>query len=109
MSRVYSKNRKELASIKLISSQDAFIIGRNGNEVLNPKINFFGKIYKNFLLNIILSANKLGKKNHYVDDTSSLPSATKERIVDFFINEKTDNGNLRRVVYLVRGDKGNKK
>jgi hypothetical protein len=105
MSSIYTKNRKELASIRLIPAEEAWVKDSAGNHVLNPCYEFVGKINKSVMPNIIFKANRKDAKNHFVDDTSSLPKSTKEKIVDFLLNNKTDKDNNRRVVYLVRGDK----
>jgi hypothetical protein len=104
MSRVFSKNRKELAAIQLISAENAWVLNNSGKYVLNPDYVYVGKVNKTVMPNVILKANQADTKNHFVEDFSGLPKATKEKVVDFFLNEKTENDNNRRVVYLVRGD-----
>jgi hypothetical protein len=104
MSSTFSKNKKELAALRLVSADKAWIVDKKGNRVLSSEYNFVGKINKNVMPNVIFKANRNDSKNHFVDDTSSLPKVTKEKVVDFFLNDKTLGGGNRRVVYLVRGD-----
>ncbi|MGI5927922.1 MAG: hypothetical protein ACOX8A_12240 [Thermacetogeniaceae bacterium] len=104
MSRVFSKNNKELASLQIISSDEVWQVNKKGKAVLSNKYKFLGKIDR-AVPNFILKANNPNRKNYFIDDTSSLPKRTKSKIVDFFLNNKTVKGNKRRVVYLVHKDK----
>jgi hypothetical protein len=105
MSSTYTKNKKELASIRLVSADDAWVMDETGKHILNSAFDFVGKIHKSVMPNIIFKANRKDAKNHFVDDFSALPAITKEKVVDFFLNDKTESNNNRRIVYLVRGDK----
>ncbi len=107
MSRTFSKNRKELASVKLISAEEAYVLTKGGKRCLRKDVKFVGKITRG-LDSMILNASSMNSKSHFVDDTSELPRATKEKIVDFFFNNKSADGRRRKVVYLIRGDKKKK-
>ncbi len=106
MSSTFSKNRKELAGVKLLSANDVWEnIGNTGKVRLKRGLKFFGKIDRK-IPNFVLKANNPTAKTEFVDDTSSLPAATKKKVVDYFMN---DDNSKKRVVYLVRCDKDFKK
>lgn len=105
MSSTYSKNKKELAGAKVISSKEVFT-KRNGRYVVRPDIDIIGKVDTS-MSNFILKVNKRGGKPNFVDDVSELPKRTKSELVGHFYDEK-GNRNKNKVAYLVRTDRNSK-
>lgn len=106
MSSTYSKNKKELAGVKVISSKEAFE-KRNKKYVLSAEKSFIGKV-EMAMPNIVLKTNKKLGKTGFVEDVSSLPKRTKEELVNHFYDDK-GNRNKNQVAYLIRTDKKTKK
>ena len=90
----YSLNRK---GVRLISSSEAWIIGKNGSKRLNPKYRFVGKIEMT-MPNVIVSATDK-KKPSYRGDVSELPREAKRQIVDHFYSE-SGKRNKKTVAYF---------
>ena len=105
MSSTYSKNKKELAGAKVISSKDVFI-KRNGRYVVRPDVDIIGKVDTS-MSNFVLKVNKRGGKTDYVEDDSALQKRTKSELVGDFYAE---NGlrNKPKVAYLIRTDRKSK-
>ena len=83
--------------VRLISSEDAWIMGKNGKYRLNPKYHIIGKIDTK-LPNMIITASDR-KKPAYKGNTYDLNRTAKSQIVDHFYD---DNGkrNRRTVAYF---------
>ena len=102
MSNVFSKYRKELAGVKVVSSKEAWLYTKKGKPYLNPEYNIIGKVDSAFP-NFVLKANKKGFKTGYIEDTSALTKTTKERLVEHFYDKKGKR-TANKVAYLVRED-----
>ena len=83
--------------VRLIDAQKAWIKGKNGNQRLNPKYHFVGKIDMH-VSNMIVSATDK-KKPKYKGDVSDLNRTAKGQIIDHFYD---DNGkrNKKTVAYF---------
>lgn len=90
MSNVYQPKRKELAKVKVVSTQ-SYSENRN-------RYNFVGSVQRGYTAFVTTMRNKKTGKCRFVDDTSSLTKKTKGDIVKFFSNK--DNRN-KGVAYLV--------
>ena len=90
--------------VRLISSDDAWTVGKNGKSRLNPKYSFLGKIDTR-MSNLILSPTDK-RKPTYRGDVSELPRPAKKQIVDHFYNDKGKR-NKKTVAYF--GIEKNKK
>ena len=90
MSNVYQPKRKELAKVRVVSSQ-AYDDNRS-------KLRLIGTISRKHTNFVTTQRNSKTGKCTFVDDTSSLTKKTKNDIVRFF----SDKGNQRKdVAYLV--------
>lgn len=90
MSSVYQPKRKELAKVKVVSSQSY----KNNRS----KYNFVGRVKRGYTAFITTqSDNKTGKCS-FIDDTSSLTKRSKNDLVKFFSNK---NNEKKNVAYLV--------
>ena len=90
MSSVYQPKRKELAKVKVVSSQN---YGNN-----RSRYKFVGSVSRNHTNFVITQRNKKTGKCSFIDDTSSLTKKTKNDLVRFFMNKE----NKRKdVAYLV--------
>ena len=72
--------------IKVIPSEKAWIIGKNGKPKLNSKYHFLGKIDR-IMPNLIITASDKGKPK-YKGSTHDLCAPAKKEIVNFFFNDK---------------------
>ena len=83
--------------VRLISSKQAWIKGKNGKERLNPKYHIIGKVEMS-MSNMIVSATDK-KKPKYKGDVSELNRTAKGQIIDHFYD---DNGkrNRKTVAYF---------
>lgn len=108
MSSTYSKNKKELSGVKVVSAAEVWRKNyKNGKFSLRKDIDILGKVELP-LSNFVLKANNEDQKTGYIEDVSSLPKRTKDEIVNHFYNNK---GKRTRntVAYLIRTDKKAKK
>lgn len=90
MSNVYQPKRKELAKVKVVSSEY-----HNKNR---SKLKFVGavsRIHTNF---VITRKNKKTGQVSFIDDTSSLTKKSKNELVKFFSDKKNKG---KDVAYLV--------
>jgi hypothetical protein len=109
MSNVFTKNKKELAGVKVVSASEAWLKNENnsGSEYyLNPDFDFVGKVDLD-ISNFVLRANRDGKPTGFVEDVSNLPKRTKQELVGHFYSEKGYRNN-RTVAYLIRTDSKSK-
>ena len=90
MSSVYQPKRKELAKVKVISTQ-AYDKNRS-------KLKFVGRVKRGYTSFITTQSNKTTGQCSFVDDTSSLTKRTKNDIVRFFSNKANEK---KQVAYLV--------
>ena len=89
MSRRYQPKKKDLANVKVISSE-------NFNKRRNS-LRFVGSVHRNISSFITTQKNRKTGKCSFVEDTSSLSKKTKNEIVRFF----SDYSNTAKsVVYL---------
>lgn len=90
MSSVYQPKRKELAKVKVVSSQ---YYGNN-----RAKFKFVGSVSRNHTNFVTTQRNIKTGKCSFIDDTSSLTKRAKNDLVKFFMNKE----NKRKdVAYLV--------
>jgi len=90
----YSLNNK---GVRLISSNEAWIIGKNGKKRLNPKYAFVGKI-ETTMPNMIITANDKNKPK-FKGNTCDLNTTAKGQIVDHFY-DKNGKRNKKTVAYF---------
>lgn len=90
MSNVYQPKRKELAKVKVVSSNT---YGNN-----RSKLNFVGSVSRKHSNFVTTQRNKFTGKCSFIDDTSALTKKTKNDIVRFFSNKENKN---KDVAYLV--------
>ena len=83
--------------VRLISSDEAWIKGKNGKRRLNPKYNFVGKIDVK-LPNLIITASDK-KKPKFKGNTYDLNSVAKGQIIDHFYDE-SGKRNRKTVAYF---------
>lgn len=105
MSSTYSKNKKELSGVKVVSASDVWQ-KRNGKFRLRKDIDIVGKVELP-LSNFILKANNEERQTGYIEDVSALPVRAKNEIVCHFYN-KQGKRTRNTVAYLVRTDKKSK-
>ena len=98
MSSVYQPKRKELAKVKVVSSE-CYSNNRS-------KFNLVGRIKRGYTSFITTQANKKTGKCSFVDDTSSLTKRAKNEVVQFFSDKKNTS---KGVAYLVVPKTVNKK
>lgn len=90
MSNVYQPKRKELAKVKVVSS-DTYSKGRS-------KLKFVGSVQRGYTNFVTTMRNRKTGKCSFIDDTSSLTKKTKGEIVRFFSSKENRN---KGVAYLV--------
>lgn len=90
MSSVYQPKRKELAKVKVMSTQD---YDKN-----RSKLKFVGRVKRGYTAFITTQTNKKTGKCSFIDDTSSLTKRTKSDIVRFFSDKANEK---KQVAYLV--------
>lgn len=90
MSSVYQPKRKELAKVKVVSSE-TYSNNRS-------KLRLVGRIRRGYTSFITTQANKKTGKCSFVDDTSALTKKAKNEVVQFFSDKKNTS---KGVVYLV--------
>ncbi len=90
MSNVYQPKRKELAKVKVVSSD---IYSKN-----RSKLKFVGSIQRGYTAFVATQKNKKTGKSSFIDDTSALTKKTKNEVVKFFSSKEN---NRKNVVYLV--------
>lgn len=83
--------------IRLISSKQAWIVGKNGKYRLNPKYHIIGKIDTRMPNMIVTASDK--KKPKYKGNTYDLNATAKAQIVDHFYNENGKR-NKKTVAYF---------
>lgn len=90
MSNVYQPKRKELAKVKVVSSND-YANNRR-------KLRFIGSVQRSCSNFITTQRNQKTGKCSFLDDTSSLTKRSKNELVQFFMDKKNKG---RSVAYLV--------
>jgi len=108
MSNAYSKNKKELAGVKVVSSSEVWLYNKKTGEKdkLNPDLDFVGKVDMS-MPSVILKANRRDKKTAYVEDVCALPKRTKNEIINHFF-DSNGKRNKKKVGYLIRTDSKSK-
>lgn len=97
MSSVYQPKRKELAKVKVVSSQ---YYGNN-----RTRYKLVGSVQRACTNFVTTQRSKKTGKCSFIDDTSSLTKRTKNELVKFFMNKE----NKRKdVAYLVVDRKSKK-
>lgn len=90
----YSLNNK---GVRLISSNDAWVIGKNGKLRLNPNYQFVGKVDIHMPNMIITATDKTKPK--YKGNIYDLNTTAKKQIVEHFYDDKGKR-NKKTVAYL---------
>ncbi len=90
MSSVYQPKRKELAKVKVVSSDE---YRRN-----RFRLKFVGSVQRGYTSFVTTQKNRKTGACSFVDDTSALTKRTKNDVVKFFSNKSNARKN---VVYLV--------
>ena len=83
--------------VRLISAEEAWIVGKNGKYRLNPKYSFVGKVEMT-MPNVLMSTSDK-RKPTYRGDVSELPRPAKKQIVDHFYDERGKR-NKKTVAYF---------
>ncbi len=83
--------------VRLISSSEAWIIGKNGKKRLNPKYHFVGKIETTMPNMIVTASDK--KKPKFKGNTYDLNATAKGQIVEHFYDDKGKR-NKKTVAYF---------
>ena len=83
--------------VRLVSSDEAWIKGKNGKPRLNPKYNFVGKVDTR-LPNLIVSASDK-KKPKFKGNTYDLNRVAKGQMIDHFYDDKGKR-NKKTVAYF---------
>ena len=90
----YSLNHR---GVRLISSDEAWVKGKNGKPRLNPKYNFIGKVDTRLPNFIVTASDK--KKPKFKGNTNDLNRVAKGQMVDHFYGEKGKR-NKKTVAYF---------
>lgn len=106
MSSLFSKNKKELAGVAVVSASDVWATNSNGNYVFHNDVDVVGKVEIS-MPNMVLKANARDKKTAFVEDVSALPKRAKCELVNHFF-DSSGNATHKRVAYLVRTDRKSK-
>ena len=89
--------------VRLISADEAWVKGKNGNRRLNPDYHFVGKIDTKLPNMIVTASDK--KKPKYKGNTYDLNATAKGQIVNHFYDEKGKR-NKKTVAYFgIKKDK----
>lgn len=83
--------------VRLISSEEAWVTGKNGRQHLNPKFRFVGKISTTMPNMIVTASDKTKPK--FKGNTCDLNSKAKSQIVEHFYNENGKR-NKKTVAYF---------
>lgn len=90
----YSLNNK---GVRLVDSQEAWVLGKNNKRKLNPNYHFVGKLDMKMNNMLITASDKTKPK--YKGDVSSLNNTAKSQIVDHFFDNKGKR-NKKTVAYF---------
>lgn len=90
MSSIYQPKRKELAKVKVVSTQ-TYSENRN-------KFRYIGSVNRGYTNFVTTKRNKVSGKCSFIDDTSALTKRTKNEITQFFSQHSNRN---KGVAYLV--------
>ena len=90
MSNVYQTKRKELAKVKVVSSNDYTNNRKN--------LRLIGSVQRSCSNFVTTQRNQKTGKCSFVDDTSALTKRSKNELVQFFMDKKNKG---RSVAYLV--------
>lgn len=90
MSSIYQPKRKELAKVKVVSTEHY----KNNRSDLR----FIGSVSRNYTNFITTKRNLKTGKSSFIDDTSSLTKRSKNELVKFFSDK---NNRKKDVAYLV--------
>lgn len=97
MSNVFQPKRKELAKVKVVSSET---YDKN-----KSKYKFVGSVQRGYTAFVTTMRSRKTGKCNFVDDTSALTKKAKKEIVRFFSDRANEH---KRVVYLVVPKKSKK-
>lgn len=99
MSSVYQPKRKELAKVKVVSSQT---YDKN-----RSKLKFIGRVKRGYTSFITTQSNLKTGKCSFVDDTSSLTKRSKNELVRFFSDKSNEKKNVAYLVVPKESTKNN--
>ena len=88
MSSVYQPKRKELAKVKVVSSETY--------KNQRAKLKLVGNIQRNCTNFVTTQRNSKTGSCSFIDDTSSLTKRTKNELVSFFANSKNRGKNKQK-------------
>ncbi|MBO5379252.1 MAG: hypothetical protein J6A90_02905 [Clostridia bacterium] len=90
-------------NVRLLSSQEAWVRGKNGKPKLNPNYKFVGKL-KIATPNLLITASD-NQKPTYKGDVSDLNITAKKQIVSHFYNEKGKRNNNSVAYFAIKKSK----
>lgn len=90
----YDLNSK---GVRLIDAQEAWVIGKNGKRILNPKYKMLGKINTD-MPGLVVTASDT-RKPKFVKDVCNLNLVAKGQIIEHFYDDKGKR-NKKRVAYF---------
>lgn len=94
------RNRKtNLDALKLVTPEQIFYKNKKGEWKVKSKYKVFGSLERNS--SMIVKQGPINQKYSFVEDIHKLPNRTKNKIVNYFENQKTKKGRKRQKVYLV--------
>lgn len=97
MSSVYQPKRKELAKVKVVSTE----FYKNNRS----KLKFVGSVSRTYTNFVITKRNSKTGQATFIDDTSSLTKRSKNELVKFFSNKSN---RKKDIAYLVVDKQKNK-
>lgn len=83
--------------VRLIKSEDAWVVKKDGSKRLNPKYSFVGKVEMTMPNMVVNATDK--KKPSYKCDVGELPRAAKQQLVEHFYDDRGKR-NKRTVAYF---------
>lgn len=92
--------------VRLVSAEDAWVSGKNGNRRLNPNYHFVGKMDTK-LPNLIITASDK-KKPKYKGSTYDLNATAKRQIVAHFYDENGKRNKKSVAYFAIEKSKGEK-
>lgn len=99
----YNLNNK---GVRLISSDDAWIIGKNGKVQLNPRYQFIGKMDTRMPNMIITASDK--QKPTFKGCINELNITAKKQIVNHFYDEKGHRNGKTKAYFVIEKKNRNK-
>lgn len=105
MSSTFTKNNKELAGAKVVSSKEVFE-KKNGKYKIRADVDIIGKVDTS-MSNLIMKVSRNGGNPDFVEDVCELPKRAKKELVGHFYDKKGKR-NKNKVAYIIRTDRKSK-